>query len=156
MVAQVQRLLLASPQVTVSPPRWIPLCKNSSGKRTLNCPKGAVAMAPIVVRETDTQCGVFTQQGRLLCFPIDQIPTLERGKGNKLIQRPTSDLTSGEDAVAHVVLFNDTDELLIETHQKPLTLKTRLQTLRRRSWPSWFETAARDTRHHQYQSESKQ
>jgi topoisomerase-4 subunit A len=100
-------------------------CKNSSGKRTLNCPQGAVAMAPVTVRETDTHCGVFTQQGRLLCFPIDQIPSLERGKGNKLIQIPASDLTSGEDAVAHVVLFNDSDELLIETHQKPLTLKTK-------------------------------
>jgi len=43
-----------------------------------------------------------TQQGRLLIFPVDELPALARGKGNKLIQIPTKDLMAKVDALLFV------------------------------------------------------
>lgn len=60
--------------------------KNSKGKNLLNLPKGSLVMPPVLVPEDPSaRVVVITNEGRLLVFPVSELPQLARGKGNKVI-----------------------------------------------------------------------
>lgn len=60
--------------------------KNSKGKSLLNLPKGSLVMPPVLVPEDPSaRVVVITNEGRLLVFPVSELPQLARGKGNKVI-----------------------------------------------------------------------
>ncbi|MEX2320606.1 MAG: DNA topoisomerase IV subunit A, partial [Saccharospirillum sp.] len=60
--------------------------KNKAGKAVLSLPRNARVLAPAVVhqRETDYLAAV-SNEGRLLVFPVRDLPELAKGKGNKII-----------------------------------------------------------------------
>ena len=62
-------------------------------------------------------------QGRLLIFPVAELPALAKGKGNKLIQIPTSDLAAGKDEVVAVVTLPENGQLKVLSGKRHLTLK---------------------------------
>ena len=64
------------------------LSKNRAGKALLNVPADAKALAPTPVAEDATHLAVVTNRGRLLVFPLPDVPTLTRGRGQKLIGIP--------------------------------------------------------------------
>lgn len=60
--------------------------KNSKGKNLLNLPKGSRVLPPVFVPVDDSaRVAVITNEGRLLVFPVADLPQLARGKGNKII-----------------------------------------------------------------------
>ncbi|NOR71453.1 MAG: DNA topoisomerase IV subunit A, partial [Methylomarinum sp.] len=73
--------------------------KNKAGKAAITLPKGSKVLAPVAIGNDTDLVAVATLQGRLLIFPVQELPALTKGKGNKLIQIPTADLSSGADAV---------------------------------------------------------
>jgi topoisomerase-4 subunit A len=97
--------------------------KNRAGKALLTLPTGAAVMHPALVSSENDQVAVVTQQGRLLIFPISELPVLARGKGNKLIQITTKDLTAKTDAVIAVVSLPEGNVLKILSGKRHLTLK---------------------------------
>jgi len=76
--------------------------KNRAGKVLLTLPEGAGILRPARIYHEIDQVVAVTQQGRLLIFPVDELPALARGKGNKLIQIPTKDLMAKVDALLFV------------------------------------------------------
>ena len=66
---------------------------------------------------------VVTLQGRLLIFPVAELPALARGKGNKLIQIPSADLSSGTDAVVAVLPVPENSNLKVVAGKRFLSLK---------------------------------
>jgi topoisomerase-4 subunit A len=59
--------------------------RNRSGKAVLNVPDGAWAIAPAPVPAADeVLLAAFNSDGRLLAFPVADLPELPRGKGNKI------------------------------------------------------------------------
>ncbi|MFA6163355.1 MAG: hypothetical protein WC685_08005 [Methylobacter sp.] len=56
---------------------------------------------------------VVTLQGRLLVFPVTELPTLVNEKDNKLIQIPTADLGTGYDYVVAAVALPESGQLKI-------------------------------------------
>jgi topoisomerase-4 subunit A len=66
---------------------------------------------------------VVTLQGRLLIFPVAELPALAKGKGNKLIQIPSADLTTGKDYVIAAVALSENGSLKIIAGKRQLTLK---------------------------------
>jgi topoisomerase-4 subunit A len=59
--------------------------RNRAGKAVLNVPDGAVAIAPAVVASgDDVLLTALNSEGRLLAFPVSDLPELPRGKGNKI------------------------------------------------------------------------
>ncbi len=74
--------------------------KNRTGKTLLTVPPGAAVMPPCrIAAPAGDAVAVVTQQGRLLVFPAADIPVLNKGKGNKLIQIAAEDLAQGADRV---------------------------------------------------------
>ena len=60
--------------------------RSRSGKAVLSVPKGAVALPPVKVRDAAQDLVVaVSSQGRMLVIPAAELPTLSKGKGNKII-----------------------------------------------------------------------
>jgi len=100
------------------------LSKNKAGKLMLTLPVGANVLKPAAIHNESDLLAVATLQGRLLVFPVDELPALAKGKGNKLIQIPASDLANGKDGVVAVLAIAGNSQLKILSGKRFLTLKT--------------------------------
>jgi topoisomerase IV subunit A len=59
--------------------------RNRAGKAVLNVPAGYAALAPTMVPPGDVPLlAAVNSEGRLLTFPVADLPELPRGKGNKI------------------------------------------------------------------------
>ena len=83
-----------------------------------------LAPAPVSDREKDWVVAV-TSAGHLLAFPISELPELDRGKGNKLIQIPPAKLKSGEEKVIAVASVRMGGELTLYAGRQKLVLSWR-------------------------------
>ena len=84
--------------------------KNRNGKALLKCPEGSKALPlQIIDNREDQYVVVATNQGRLLLFPIADLPELPRGKGNKMISIPKANLTAREEYCIGALIVNDND-----------------------------------------------
>ncbi len=98
--------------------------KNKAGKLLITLPTGAKVLKPVPVRNESDLLAVVTLQGRLLVFPVADLPALARGKGNKLIQIPAVDLTAGTDYVVAALAIPENSPLKVVSGKRFLTLKT--------------------------------
>ncbi|MCZ6657790.1 MAG: DNA topoisomerase IV subunit A [Gammaproteobacteria bacterium] len=98
--------------------------KNKAGKTCLSVPKGGSALAPVPVDLKRQQyVAVVTNQGRMLVFPLSEVPELARGKGNKLINVPTAAFKAREEFVIAVGVITKSDDLVIFAGQRHLRIK---------------------------------
>jgi len=97
--------------------------KNRAGKALLTVPDQASVMNPVRVGSLETsRIAVVTLQGRLLVFPAAEIPVLNKGKGNKLIQIPPADLASRNDLVMGLADVPEGASLKLHCGKRHLTL----------------------------------
>ncbi len=61
--------------------------KNKAGKAVLSVPKGSEALTPVKVKNEDLIM-IVTDEPRMLVFSAEQLPSLTKGKGSKLIFLP--------------------------------------------------------------------
>ena len=102
------------------------LCKNKAGKAFLKCPKGAIALAPAMVTDSEAQyIAAVTNEGRLLLFPIADLPELARGKGNKIINIPSKHVEDRSEFCVDIAVLNETDDLTLFSGKRKLTLKSK-------------------------------
>lgn len=99
------------------------LSKNKAGKLLISLPGGARVLKPAPIRSETDLVAVVTLQGRLLIFPVQEIPELVKGKGNKLIQIPAADLTAGKDYVIATAALPQQGQLKVLSGKRQLTLK---------------------------------
>ncbi len=99
------------------------LSKNKAGKLLITLPDGAKVLKPAPIQSETDSLVVVTLQGRLLIFPVAELPALVKGKGNKLIQIPTADLSGGKDYVVAAVALPENGQLKIIAGKRSLTLK---------------------------------
>ncbi len=98
--------------------------KNRAGKAVLSLPKGAKVLKPRLVKDVATQqLAAVTNEGRLLVFPVAELPELARGKGNKIINIPTSRSASREEFVVGLAILDADAALTIHAGKRHLTLK---------------------------------
>jgi topoisomerase-4 subunit A len=98
--------------------------KNKAGKLLITLPPGAKVLKPAPIYDESDLMAVVTLQGRLLIFPVADLPALARGKGNKLIQIPSGDLLSEKDYVVAVLSIPENSSLKVVSGKRFLTLKT--------------------------------
>ena len=97
--------------------------KNKAGKVVLTLPDHASVLAPLAIEDENAQLAVITLQGRLLIFPVAELPALAKGKGNKIIQIPPKDLTSKEDELKLMAILPENALLKIISGKRHVTLK---------------------------------
>jgi topoisomerase IV subunit A len=100
------------------------LSRVKAGKQVLNLGDGAAVLKPALIgrRESDLIVAV-TSQGQLLCFAVNDLPELERGKGNKIIQIPSAKLLAREEWVVDVAVVPEGGECLVHSGRQYLRLK---------------------------------
>ena len=98
--------------------------KNKAGKALLSLPTGArvVAPRPLANREEDWLAAVTTE-GRLLVFPVRDLPQLGKGKGNKIIGIPGERVASREEYLVDLVVLPAGATLLLQAGKRTLSLK---------------------------------
>ncbi|PWK51913.1 DNA topoisomerase IV subunit A [Pleionea mediterranea] len=100
--------------------------RNKNGKALLNLPKGAKVIAPKPVTNYEQElCVSVTNEGRLLVFPLRDLPCLSKGKGNKIISIPSARVLSREEFVIDVAVVSENVELLVHSGKRHLRLKMR-------------------------------
>ena len=100
--------------------------RNKAGKQLINTDDAAEILQPALVTDTSKDWIVsVTSAGHLLAFPISELPELDKGKGNKLIQIPPAKLKSGEEHVIAVASVRQGGELTLYCGQRYITLSWR-------------------------------
>ena len=99
--------------------------KNRAGKAVLNLSEGSRVMPPAPVPPSNEGAWVaaLSNEGRLLAFPLEELPQLARGKGNKIIGIPSARLKSREEFVVSVQVLGEDQSLVILAGKRHLTLK---------------------------------
>ncbi|MEZ5484322.1 MAG: DNA gyrase subunit A, partial [Lysobacteraceae bacterium] len=98
--------------------------RQKAGKQLINPPAGAAVLPPVAVYDAKTdRVAAITSAGHLLVFPIAELPELDRGKGNKLINVPPAKLKSGDERVIAVASVPERGELVLYCGQRKLILK---------------------------------
>jgi topoisomerase-4 subunit A len=67
-------------------------------------------------------CAVTTE-GRMLIFPVGDLPLMPRGKGNKMIGIPSARVASRDEYVTAVTIFSERDVLKVISGKRHLSLK---------------------------------
>ena len=98
--------------------------KNKSGKALLSVPEGGEVMAPQRIGDVaQSLCLVISNEGRMLLFPLAELPELAKGKGNKLIGIPGSRVASREEFVTQVAVIPQGQPVTLHAGKRKLTLK---------------------------------
>jgi topoisomerase-4 subunit A len=98
--------------------------RNKAGKSILRVPPGGKAVVPSPVpRDTECLIAAVSSIGRLLCFEMEELPELAKGKGNKLINIPGKKYKSGEERLVGACVLPEDGNLLVHTATRTMTIK---------------------------------
>jgi topoisomerase-4 subunit A len=95
--------------------------RNKAGKALLSLTPGARVVQPAAIGGVDGDRVVaVTTAGHLLAFPVSELPELDRGKGNKLIDIPKARL--GTERVVAVAVVSPGATLLLRSGARTMSL----------------------------------
>ncbi len=98
--------------------------KNRAGKAVISLPKGAQVLQPAAIASVEEALvAAVSSEGRLLIFPLADLPQMARGKGNKIIGIPPARLQAREEFVVAVQVFTAQDTLLIHSGKRHQSFK---------------------------------
>ena len=98
--------------------------KNRAGKAALKLPKGSQVVQPSAIASVDDAwVAAVSNEGRMLLFPLADLPQLPRGKGNKIISIPPARVQSREEFMLAVQVVREGESLVIYSGKRHLKLK---------------------------------
>ena len=97
--------------------------KNKAGKAVVSIPKGARILSPQIINTDNALIAAVSNEGRMLVFPIADLPELARGKGNKIINIPGSRLQSREEFVVDYGIIPEGGSLVVHSGKRYLVMK---------------------------------
>ena len=117
-----------------------------AGKTVLSVPENAHVLAPAPVLSADSLVAVISSEGKLLVFPVAEIPEMPRGKGNKLYDIPGKKARARTELMTAVAVVPPKASLVLCSGEQQKVLEWReLQDYRgeraqrgavlRRGWP---------------------
>ncbi len=100
------------------------ISKNKSGKNVLKPPKGGKVLAVRMVNDYKKDLIVaITNEGRMLMFPIAELPRLAKGKGNKIISIPTARVAERIEFIVALSVLTAEDTLTVHAGRRHHNLK---------------------------------
>jgi topoisomerase IV subunit A len=93
-----------------------------AGKTLLNLPPGALVLPPAPVPGDDALVAVTSEGGKLLVFPVKDVPELPRGKGNKLFDIASKKFASREDFLTGMAVVPKDKSLIVRSGDRKMTL----------------------------------
>lgn len=99
------------------------VARNRAGKALITLPDNAHVMPPLVIEDDADMLLAITHAGRMLMFPVSDLPQLSKGKGNKIINIPSAEASSGEDGLAHLFVLPPQSTLTIHVGKRKIKLR---------------------------------
>jgi len=90
-----------------------------AGKGALRVPAGSSVVPASPLGEVGTLLAAASTDGRLLVFPVSQLPELPRGKGNKILSVPSKDGVT----LAAICVLGKEQSLRIDSGERHMTIK---------------------------------
>ncbi|MEW6993329.1 DNA topoisomerase IV subunit A [Colwelliaceae bacterium MEBiC 14330] len=98
--------------------------RNKNGKALISLPEAAKVMSPQKIIDLDTDCCLtITSEGRMLVFPVKNLPVLSKGKGNKIINIPAARAKTREEYVTMLCIVPEGGAVTLHAGKRKLTLK---------------------------------
>ncbi|WP_304639649.1 DNA topoisomerase IV subunit A [Pseudomonas sp.] len=100
------------------------MAKNKNGKALLSVPDGGRIIVPSVIHDPDSDLvAALSNEGRLLVFPLRDLPQLSKGKGNKILSVPAARVRTREEFVIALQVLPPGSSLALTAGKRTLTLK---------------------------------
>jgi topoisomerase-4 subunit A len=100
------------------------VARNRAGKTLLSLPGNAKVMPPLKVNDQeDAMLLVVTEVGRLLLFPVGDLPQLSKGKGNKIISIAAADAAAGKDRLTWLMIVSTQATVTLFIGKRKLILR---------------------------------
>jgi topoisomerase-4 subunit A len=82
-------------------------------------------MPPVTVPKATATLylGAISNEGRMLVFPLSELPELSKGKGNKIISIPSARVQSREEYVVAAAVFAEDDQIEIWAGKRKMGLQ---------------------------------
>jgi len=98
--------------------------KNRAGKAAISLPKGGEVLQPSAIQTVEgAWVAAVSNEGRMLVFPLADLPQLARGKGNKIIGIPSARVHSRDEFVVAIQVLMEKDVLVVSAGKRYLKLK---------------------------------
>lgn len=98
--------------------------RNKAGKALLSLSEGGHVLQPAPVASVDSDRIVaVTSAGHVLAFPVAELPELDKGKGNKIIEIPKA--KRGTEKVVAIAVVAEGGKLLVQSGARTMTLAFR-------------------------------
>ncbi|WP_340620882.1 DNA topoisomerase IV subunit A [Xenorhabdus siamensis] len=99
------------------------IAKNRAGKALITLPQNAKVMPPLeIINEQDDMLLAITKAGRMLMFPVADLPQLSKGKGNKIVSITASQAASGEDMLSWLLVLSPKSSITLYFGKRKLQL----------------------------------
>ncbi|QNU15894.1 DNA topoisomerase IV subunit A [Thermomonas sp. XSG] len=98
--------------------------RNKAGKALLSLSEGGHVLQPAAVASVEADRIVaVTSAGHVLAFPVAELPELDKGKGNKIIEIPKA--KRGTEKVVAIAVVPESGKLLVQSGARTMTLAFR-------------------------------
>lgn len=98
--------------------------RNKNGKALLSLSASAKVMTPRLITNVDEELVLsITSEGRMLVFPLRDLPVLSKGKGNKIINIPAARAKAREEFVTLLEVLSPESAVTLHAGKRKLTLK---------------------------------
>ena len=99
------------------------ISRNRAGKALISLPENARVLPPIEINSADDMLLAITAAGRMLMFPVSDLPELSKGKGNKIISIPAAEAAKGEDKLAHLFILPVQSTVTLHVGKRKIKLR---------------------------------
>ena len=99
------------------------IARNKAGKALISLPENAKVMEPKTLANATALVVAMTSAGRMLIFPVKDLPALSKGKGNKIVTIPAANAKERSELLLKLLLISDQASLEFHSGKRKIVLK---------------------------------
>ncbi|AKD37708.1 DNA topoisomerase IV subunit A [Pasteurella multocida subsp. multocida OH4807] len=99
------------------------VARNKAGKALISLPENAKVLPPLKLTNETALLVALTSAGRMLIFPAKDLPSLAKGKGNKIVTIPAANAKDRSELLVRLLLIEENSTLVFHSGKRKVTLK---------------------------------
>ena len=99
------------------------ITERRAGKTVLNVPENSHVLPPALVPSAESLVAVVSSEGKLLAFPVSEVPEMPRGKGNKLYDIPAKKAAAREELLTGIAVVAPKGSLVVWSGERQKVLE---------------------------------
>lgn len=99
------------------------ISRNKAGKALISLTEHAKVLPPQAVLDDGMLLVAISSNSKMLIFPVADLPSLSKGKGNKIIAIPSAHAKSRKELLSRILLIKPENSLIFHAGRRKITLK---------------------------------